>query len=107
MARVTFKPYTKQQLQTILNTRLEGACEGIDGMSPEKVMAPDAITFASMKVSSISGDARRVLDICRFVDLVSAATSHAENVYFKDGPLNKPTTLLVPLQQYERPTSQK
>jgi hypothetical protein len=31
------------------------------------VLSKDAVKFAAMKVSSISGDARRVLDICRYV----------------------------------------
>ena len=36
------------------------------GRSAE-VLSGDAVKFAAMKVSSISGDARRVLDICRCV----------------------------------------
>jgi Cdc6-like AAA superfamily ATPase len=31
------------------------------------VLEGDAIKLTSKKVSSISGDARRILDICRFV----------------------------------------
>ena len=31
------------------------------------MLSRDAVKFAAMKVSSISGDARRVLDICRCV----------------------------------------
>ena len=33
------------------------------------VIAPDAITLTAMTVSRITGDARRVLDICRFIFL--------------------------------------
>ncbi len=40
-------------------------CEGsLDGDSIDMI-EDKAITMASMKVSGISGDARRVLDICR------------------------------------------
>ena len=37
------------------------------GEAVRDVGGPDAIKFASMKASSISEDARRVLDICRSV----------------------------------------
>jgi origin recognition complex subunit 1 len=39
--------------------------------SVKDVIHVDGIKFAAMKVSSISGDARRVLDICRFLFCVS------------------------------------
>ena len=31
------------------------------------MLSKDTVKFAAMKVSRISGDARRVLDICRYV----------------------------------------
>ncbi len=34
-----------------------------------EVLSKDTVKVAAMKVSSISGDARRVLDICRYVHL--------------------------------------
>jgi origin recognition complex subunit 1 len=42
--------------------RIESASK--DVVMPDFITA-DAIKFASKKVASISGDARRVLDICR------------------------------------------
>jgi origin recognition complex subunit 1 len=53
-----FQPYTTAQLEQIVHARLGGSHE---------VLSKDAVKFAAMKVSSISGDARRVLDICRCV----------------------------------------
>jgi len=64
MIRINFQPYTTPQLETIVRSRLESAKDGLGGDVPD-VIAEDAVKFAAMKVSSISGDARRVLDICR------------------------------------------
>jgi origin recognition complex subunit 1 len=58
MVRINFQPYTTPQLEQIVHARLGGKSEVLSG---------DAVKFAAMKVSSISGDARRVLDICRCV----------------------------------------
>jgi origin recognition complex subunit 1 len=58
MVRINFQPYTTAQLEQIVHARLGGSNE---------VLSKDAVKFAAMKVSSISGDARRVLDICRCV----------------------------------------
>ncbi|KAL3838204.1 hypothetical protein ACJIZ3_022795 [Penstemon smallii] len=53
--RLCFGPYNYQQLQEIISSRLKG----IDAF--DKL----AIEFASRKVASVSGDARRALEICR------------------------------------------
>jgi len=58
MVRINFQPYTTAQLEQIVHARLGGS---------NKVLSKDAVKFVAMKVSSISGDARRVLDICRCV----------------------------------------
>lgn len=65
MVRINFQPYGTPELETIVKTRLESAKEGLKGKVPD-VIAADGIKFAAMKVASISGDARRVLEICRF-----------------------------------------
>ncbi|KAL5504368.1 ORC1 [Sanghuangporus vaninii] len=64
MTRINYQPYNKAQLIEIVKARLEAAKEGYKGKFPE-VIATDGINFAAAKVASISGDARRVLDICR------------------------------------------
>ena len=58
MIRINFQPYTTPQLEQIVRARLGGSTD---------VLSADAVKFAAMKVSSISGDARRVLDVCRYV----------------------------------------
>ncbi|QSZ30356.1 hypothetical protein DSL72_004879 [Monilinia vaccinii-corymbosi] len=57
LTRITFPGYTHEQLQTIITSRLADV--------PKHLIHPDAIQFASRKVASVSGDARRALDICR------------------------------------------
>ncbi len=67
MVRINFQPYSAPQLIEIVTSRLQTAKEGFKGDFPD-VLMPDGITFAAKKVSSVSGDARRALDICRFVN---------------------------------------
>ena len=55
LTRQIFQPYTHQQLQQIVASRLEGL----------EVFRADAIQLVARKVASLSGDARRALDICR------------------------------------------
>ena len=55
LTRLTFSPYTHQQLSEIVASRLSGL----------KVFNKDAVQLVARKVSSLSGDARRALDICR------------------------------------------
>ncbi len=65
MIRINFKPYSSVQLEQIVKSRLANAKEGLKSSNDKDVIAPDGVKFAAMKVSSITGDARRVLDICR------------------------------------------
>ncbi|KAJ7170168.1 P-loop containing nucleoside triphosphate hydrolase protein [Mycena filopes] len=64
MTRINFQPYSWTQLQSIVEARIASAKEGQPKDAPG-VIGEDAIKFAAKKVSSVSGDARRVLDICR------------------------------------------
>ena len=77
-------PGVVTQQQDVLNAPVSGLMglgfqslassrAGLPAEGAPEVMGADAIKFASMKVSSISGDARRVLDISRrTVELVHA-----------------------------------
>ncbi|XP_015264825.1 PREDICTED: cell division control protein 6 homolog [Gekko japonicus] len=55
---LNFSPYSKDQLASILEERLKP-------VSGEQVLDQAAIQFCARKVSAISGDARKALDICR------------------------------------------
>ncbi|KAH0828017.1 P-loop containing nucleoside triphosphate hydrolase protein [Lanmaoa asiatica] len=65
MTRINFQPYTTPQLEEIVHARLLASKENLPSQHQHDVITTDGVKFASMKVSSISGDARRVLDICR------------------------------------------
>ncbi|XP_056404027.1 cell division control protein 6 homolog [Hyla sarda] len=55
---LNFSPYTKDQIATILQDRLKQ-------VSGDPVLDNAAIQFCARKVSAVSGDARKALDICR------------------------------------------
>ena len=55
MQRLTFQPYTREQLVIIVKTRLEGV----------QAFSREALELCARKVAALSGDARRALDICR------------------------------------------
>ncbi|KAJ8923919.1 hypothetical protein NQ315_006695 [Exocentrus adspersus] len=55
LTRLTFQAYTHKQLLEIVTKRLSGT----------NCFNPDAIQLVARKVASVSGDARRALDICR------------------------------------------
>ncbi|GAC94288.1 hypothetical protein PHSY_001859 [Pseudozyma hubeiensis SY62] len=77
MTRITFMPYTDRQLVEIVKSRLGIGSEqqtttvGEAGEQDEAgggcggVLSLDAITYVSKRVSNVSGDARRMLDVCR------------------------------------------
>ncbi|XP_062244274.1 cell division control protein 6 homolog [Platichthys flesus] len=73
-----FPPYSRQELAAIVQDRLTQA-------SADGILDAAAVQFCARKVSAVSGDARKALDICRrAVEVVEsderkkAATSEAE-----------------------------
>ncbi|XP_070569560.1 cell division control protein 6 homolog [Ptychodera flava] len=57
---LNFPPYTKDQLVTILQDRLEKTKS--NGVA---VVDPAAVQFCARKVAAVSGDVRKALDVCR------------------------------------------
>ncbi|XP_035516381.1 cell division control protein 6 homolog [Morone saxatilis] len=55
---LNFPPYSRQELTAIVQDRLASA-------SAEGIMDASAVQFCARKVSAVSGDARKALDICR------------------------------------------
>ncbi|KAF8173916.1 hypothetical protein BJ912DRAFT_991510 [Pholiota molesta] len=88
MIRINFQPYTREQLEKIVEARLQSARESLDGdeeANEKAVIAPDAIKLAAMTVSRITGDARRVLDICRrAVELVKTTKATVKAPHVKE-----------------------
>ncbi|XP_064380796.1 cell division control protein 6 homolog isoform X4 [Dromaius novaehollandiae] len=55
---LTFPPYTREQLASILQERLKQ-------VPGDPVLDSSAVQFCARKVSAVSGDARKALDVCR------------------------------------------
>ncbi|MEE6526896.1 hypothetical protein FKM82_027835, partial [Ascaphus truei] len=55
---LNFSPYTRDQIAAILQDRLTQ-------VPGEQVLDHAAIQFCARKVSAVSGDARKALDVCR------------------------------------------
>ncbi|XP_013887183.1 cell division control protein 6 homolog [Austrofundulus limnaeus] len=53
-----FPPYSRQELAAIIQDRLTQ-------VSAEGILDPSALQFCARKVSAVSGEARKALDICR------------------------------------------
>ncbi|XP_041837715.1 cell division control protein 6 homolog isoform X2 [Melanotaenia boesemani] len=61
-----FPPYSRQELSAIVHERLTQA-------SADGILDASAVQFCARKVSAVSGDARKALDICRrAVEIVEA-----------------------------------
>lgn len=73
MTRIPFMPYTDRQLLDIVRARLDIDEQGTRTSNEpatagcEKVFKVDALLFAAKRVANVSGDARRMLDVCRRV----------------------------------------
>ncbi|XP_078033039.1 origin recognition complex subunit 1 [Augochlora pura] len=73
LTRLTFQPYNYKQLQEIVMSRLKD----FTGFRSE------AVQLVSRKVSAVSGDARRALDICRRA-MEIAESRNAETISLQD-----------------------
>ncbi|NXM04407.1 CDC6 protein, partial [Tyrannus savana] len=61
-----FPPYTKEQLTHILQERLAALMAPVPRqVAGDPVLDAAALQFCARKVSAVSGDARKALDICR------------------------------------------
>ena len=59
--QLSFPPYTREEINKIITSRLKEA-QG-DGQDP--IIKPMAVKFLAGKISSLSGDIRKALDVCR------------------------------------------
>lgn len=88
MTRITFMPYTDKQLVEIVKSRLgiTDSQEQDGGLG--EVLTLDAMTYVSKRVSNVSGDARRMLDVCRrSIELVQSKSKALASI-------PKPVTIL-------------
>ncbi|KAF9542238.1 hypothetical protein CPC08DRAFT_445583 [Agrocybe pediades] len=88
MTRINFQPYTREQLEKIVEARLTSVKESLiedEIHASDVVISNDAIRMAAVTVSRITGDARRVLDICRrAVELVLPTKSTVKIPHIKE-----------------------
>ncbi|KAF4613773.1 hypothetical protein D9613_007357 [Agrocybe pediades] len=88
MTRINFQPYTREQLEKIVEARLTSVKESLienEIHASDVVISNDAIRMATLTVSRITGDARRVLDICRrAVELVLPTKSTVKIPHIKE-----------------------
>ena len=56
-----FKPYTAAELQKIICQRVESAC------NDQLQITPSAIEYCARRISAVTGDVRKALDVCRWV----------------------------------------
>lgn len=68
---LTFPAYTREEIQAIINARL-GSLAGVfpaDGGAGDNatttIITPGAVRFLAAKISALSGDVRKALDVCR------------------------------------------
>lgn len=85
LTRITFQPYNHQELQQIMMSRLEDL----------SVIDPDGVQLIARKVSAVSGDARRTLDICR------RATEIAQEEY-NSSVIKKPLSSIVNMKHVDK-----
>nr|XP_032835727.1 origin recognition complex subunit 1-like [Petromyzon marinus] len=69
LTRMCFQPYSFQQLQEIARSHLSGVAS----------FEPDALQLVARKVAALSGDARRMLDVCRRAAEIAAAEVKASS----------------------------
>lgn len=65
MNRVLFKPYSRDQITTIINVTSLQPSHIQQRLEALHVFSPEAIDLCSRKVSSVSGDIRRALGIAK------------------------------------------
>jgi origin recognition complex subunit 1 len=65
MTRINFEPYKTSQLQKIVESRLETGKQGLSAEMAIDIFEKDTLRLCAMRISNVSGDARRMLDVCR------------------------------------------
>ncbi|KAI3639907.1 hypothetical protein MIR68_002035 [Amoeboaphelidium protococcarum] len=78
LRRVEFMAYTYEQIEQICHDRVGNLLLNQKGKTDVKLFESNAITLCARRVASVSGDARRALEICR--RCVDAARSNESAV---------------------------
>nr|XP_014689402.1 cell division control protein 6 homolog isoform X2 [Equus asinus] len=88
---LNFPPYTKNQIATILQDRLSQ-------VSRDWVVDDAAIQFCARKVSAVSGDVRKALDVCRRAIEIVESDVKSQTILKPLSECKSPSESLVPKQ---------
>uniref|UniRef100_A0A8C5LBX6 Cell division control protein n=1 Tax=Jaculus jaculus TaxID=51337 RepID=A0A8C5LBX6_JACJA len=86
---LNFPPYTRNQIATILQDRLSQ-------VSKDQVLDNAAIQFCARKVSAVSGDVRKALDVCRRAIEIVESDVKSQTVLKPPSECKSPSESLVP-----------
>ncbi|KAF0874187.1 CDC6 protein, partial [Crocuta crocuta] len=86
---LNFPPYTKNQIAAILQDRL-------DLVSRDQVLDSAAIQFCARKVSAVSGDVRKALDVCRRAIEIVESDVKSQTILKPLSECKSPSESLVP-----------
>ncbi|XP_055476217.1 cell division control protein 6 homolog [Psammomys obesus] len=86
---LNFPPYTRNQIATILQDRL-------NQVSREQVLDSAAIQFCARKVSAVSGDIRKALDVCRRAIEIVESDVKSQTILKPPSECKSPSESLVP-----------
>ncbi|XP_004684280.1 PREDICTED: cell division control protein 6 homolog [Condylura cristata] len=86
---LNFPPYTRSQIATILQDRLSK-------VSRDQVLDNAAIQFCARKVSAVSGDVRKALDVCRRAIEIVESDVKSQTILKPLSECKSPSESLVP-----------
>ncbi|XP_051013792.1 cell division control protein 6 homolog [Acomys russatus] len=86
---LNFPPYTRNQIATILQDRL-------NEVSSDQVLDSAAIQFCARKVSAVSGDIRKALDVCRRAIEIVESDVKSQTILRPLSECQSPSESLVP-----------
>nr|XP_012621293.1 cell division control protein 6 homolog [Microcebus murinus]XP_012621294.1 cell division control protein 6 homolog [Microcebus murinus] len=88
---LNFPPYTRVQIATILQDRL-------NQVSRDQVLDNAAIQFCARKVSAVSGDVRKALDVCRRAIEIVESDVKSQTILKPLSECKSPSESLIPKQ---------
>ena len=94
-----YPPYSKQQIIDILTSRLKEA----SGEGSVPVITPRAIAFLASKISALSGDLRKALDVCRRALELAEGLVMKQSLLKPLGPKALASPLTSPRKGYKSP----
>jgi cell division control protein 6 len=94
-AEINFPAYTRDEISKIITTRLHE----FNADKEQPIIRPAAITFLSAKISTLSGDVRKALDVCRRAIELSELEARKQTLLkpLDASPGGRPSGLIKPI----------